>query len=258
VAQFYLLQAIKAPIPRTWLFWNLDKALLWAHNAPYPIVFKLSVGAGSSNVTHVKSEADAISLIKRAFSRGFFPYRMNEYRRPILPRSLSEAKGFLRRFAEALRYALLDDYPPLHPVFWKPEYGYVYFQEYLPGNRFDTRVTTIGKRAFGFRRLNRPGDFRASGSGMIEYEREKIDIRCVEIAFRISVQCGFQTMAYDFLFRNDEPVIAEISYGYADRAVRNCPGYWDDALNWHDGPMWPEQAQVEDFIRYIENRRIQK
>jgi glutathione synthase/RimK-type ligase-like ATP-grasp enzyme len=258
VAQFYILQAIKAPIPQTWLFWNRDEALCWAHNAPYPVVFKLSVGAGSANVIPVKSKEHAIKLINRAFRHGFFPYKMNAYRHPLMPKSMPELKSLVRRSAEGLRYALLDDYPMLHPLFWKPEYGYLYFQEFLPGNAFDTRVATIGKRAFGFRRLNRLGDFRASGSGLIEYERQKIDICCVEIAFRISSQCGFQTMAYDFLYRKNEPVITEMSYAYADSAVHNCPGYWDDALNWHDGQMWPEEAQVEDFINFIENRKMQQ
>ena len=37
----------------------------------------------------------------------------------------------------------------------------MYFQEFLPGNAFDTRITAIGNRAFGFLRENRPRDFRA-------------------------------------------------------------------------------------------------
>lgn len=47
---------------------------------------------------------------------------------------------------------------------------YVYFQDFIPGNDFDTRVTIIGDRAFGFTRNVRPGDFRASGSGNVGYD----------------------------------------------------------------------------------------
>ena len=46
---------------------------------------------------------------------------------------------------------------------------YLLVQEFLPGNGFDTRITVIGNRAFGFRRFNRPDDFRASGSGRIDW-----------------------------------------------------------------------------------------
>ena len=38
--------------------------------------------------------------------------------------------------------------------------GYVYFQDFIPDNQFDTRVTVIGNRAFAFIRKVRPGDFR--------------------------------------------------------------------------------------------------
>ena len=42
---------------------------------------------------------------------------------------------------------------------------YVYFQKFLPNNKYDIRIVVIGDRAFGFIRYNRENDFRASGSG---------------------------------------------------------------------------------------------
>jgi len=30
--------------------------------------------------------------------------------------------------------------------------------------------------------------------------------------------------------------------------VHQCPGYWDRGFAWHAGSMWPEQAQVADFL----------
>jgi glutathione synthase/RimK-type ligase-like ATP-grasp enzyme len=253
VAQFHLLQALQAPMPRTWLFWSRDEAMTWAQAAPYPVVFKLSVGAGSSNVAKVETEAEAVALINRVFTRGIFPYTMNEYRLPSgFPRSLGQAKAMVRRLKDALRYVWQANYPTLHPVFWRPEYGYAYFQEFLPGNSFDTRVSVIGDRAFGFRRFNRPGDYRASGSGRIDYDPESIDCGCVEIAFQISRLGSFQSMAYDFIYRRKQPVLCEISYAYADSAVHDCPGRWDSNLNWIDGQMWPEEAQVEDFLARVQ------
>src|SRR6185503_17089802 len=47
----------------------------------------------------------------------------------------------------------------------EPNTGYILLQEFLSNNKFDTRVTVIGNRAFAYRRFNRPNDFRASGSG---------------------------------------------------------------------------------------------
>ena len=151
----------------------------------------------------------------------------------------------------AWHYVMLNRYPPLPSTWWKPERNYAYFQEFLPGNTFDTRITVIGERAFGFRRFNRPGDFRASGSGLIDYDPTKVDSHCVEIAFRVSDSGKFQSMAYDFLYKQGKPVICEISYAFADWAIHKCPGHWRNDMTWIDGQMWPEEAQVEDFVKLI-------
>lgn len=256
IAQYYLLQALQAPVPQTWLFWHRDEALAWAKTAPYPVVFKLSVGASSSNVIKVHSEAEATRLITQIFKRGIFPMTMNEHSlAPIIPQSLVEVRAVLRRWLDSLNYFWNGNYPQLHSVWWKPEHGYAYFQEFLPNNEFDTRITVVGDRAFGFRRMNRSNDFRASGSGNLLAEPNLIDKRCVEIAFQLSQQGKFQSMAYDFLFKEETPVINEISYTFASWAIHQCPGYWDSSLNWHNGQMWVEEAQIEDFLSEIQARK---
>jgi hypothetical protein len=134
---------------------------------------------------------------------------------------------------------------------WRRQKNYALFQRFLPGNNFDTRITVIGDRAFGFRRMVRKGDFRASGSGMIDYDLSKIDMRCVEIAHRVSATCRFQSMAYDFLFNeNTEPEFCEISYDYVSSAVHKCPGYWDRSIKWHEGHFWPEYLHLMDALGF--------
>ena len=65
-------------------------------------------------------------------------------------------------------------------------------------------------------------------------------------------------MPFDGLYRGNEPVIGEITYTYAMFAVRECPGHWSHGdpetgeLSWHDGPMWPEEAQVQDFLARLQ------
>jgi glutathione synthase/RimK-type ligase-like ATP-grasp enzyme len=253
IAQTYLLQALDAPTPDTWLFWNCEEAQTWARKAEYPLVFKLSSGAGSSNVIKVTDSLQAQELIRRSFFQGVFPGTMNEYaERLSFPRTKEALRRSIHRLRQAARYAWRGEYPSLPSGwFWRPEKGYALFQEFLVGNAFDTRITVIGQRAFGFRRMNRKDDFRASGSGLIEYDPGAIDPRCVEIAFETSKLGGFQSMAYDFLYKDGAPLICEISYAYADWAVHNCPGHWDFELNWIEGQMWPEEAQAEDFVNEI-------
>ena len=248
VSQWYLFKALGVAQPETWIFWDKKTALDWAGTAHYPVIFKLSVGAGSSSVLKVKGESEAVALINRMFERGIFPMTMNEFRHTVLPKTRSELKAAVKRPGDAIGYLLRNEYPALPKEWWKPEYGYVLFQEFLPDNDFDTRVTIIGDRAFAFRRINRPGDFRASGSGNLDTNPEQIDKRCIQMAFEVARKGRFQTMAFDFLYKGGSPVVCEISYTFISSAVERCPGHWDSELNWHDGRMWPEEAQVADFM----------
>ena len=84
---------------------------------------------------------------------------------------------------------------------------------------------------------------------MIDYDLEQIDLRCMEMAFKISRELKFQSMAYDFLFTpENEPVFCEISYTFQPRAIYDCPGYFDPDLNWHPGHFWPEYLHLVDAL----------
>ena len=55
-------------------------------------------------------------------------------------------------------------------------------------------------------------DFRASGSGIIEWAPKKIDQRCVKIALDVSQRLGAQSLAFDFIYDlKKEPLMVEIS-----------------------------------------------
>jgi hypothetical protein len=149
-----------------------------------------------------------------------------------------------KRFSKALVVLYRGEIP----CPWELHKNYVLFQQFLPGNDFDTRITVIGNRAFGFRRFNRPDDFRASGSGAIDHDAAKIDMETVRLAFTVSEKLNTQSVAIDGLRDGEKRVVGEVSYTYTSWAVHACPGHWDSELNWHEGKMWPEEAQVLDFM----------
>lgn len=242
IRQYFLLRQHGFPIVDSWIFWDKQKALDWIETAPVPIVFKLSGGAGSENVILVRTRALGRKLIRRMFSSGIestrIPWGNTRWLDLNLKRELRHwAANHLRNLRGIATPAL------------ERHKNYAYFQRFLPDNHYDTRITVIGNRAFGFRRYTRDNDFRASGSGRLDYDNRQIDERCLKIAFEISRKMRFQSMAYDFLYDADrKPVFCEISYNFVDTAVHDCPGYWDDSLNWHPGNWWPQFFQLADAL----------
>ncbi|MDZ4204287.1 MAG: hypothetical protein U1C46_05655 [Bacteroidales bacterium] len=248
VAEYYLLRAHGFPMIKSWIFWDREKALSWVETAKYPVVFKLKSGAGSNGVVLVKKPEVARCLINRMFGKGIIPGEI-----PV--KGATQWKDFnLYKFARhkvgnLQRRMRGEDAERC----WVPNKNYALFQQFLPNNDFDTRVTIIGQHAFAFRRFNRDNDFRSSGSGKINYDPAEVDLNHVRKAFEISRTMGFQSMAYDFLYNeNGKSEICEISYTYIDQAIFNCPGHWDSNLNWHSGHYWPQTMILNTLLSYTD------
>ena len=123
-------------------------------------------------------------------------------------------------------------------------------QEFCAGNDSDYRLNVIGNRVMGFRRLNRDGDFRASGSGKILYPSD-FDGELVQLAYRISRANGFDSMAYDFVKKDGRWVVLELSYAYQDVAVRNCEFYYDMRTGGKVAKhgVYPQDFILADFLK---------
>ena len=245
----YLLEAIGAPMVPSYVFYMKTEALRWARSTSFPKVFKLKGGAGASNVRLARTRKEAVELIKQCFGKGFKHYRWKEHFKESY-RKYKEGKSSLRELLRPIKYAF-KRYPTQFDHYHGSEIGYAYFQDFIPNNTFDIRVCVVGDKAFALKRLTREKDFRASGSGHIIYDKQQIDERCVKIAFICSKKLKTQSIAFDFVFdENDQPLIVEISYGYATKAYDNCEGYWTDDLVWHEGTHFNFCGwMVEDLIR---------
>lgn len=257
IAQAYLFSALRIPSARTWIFWDRLQAENWASTAVYPVVAKLMTGAGSDNVRLIRDTREANDHIRAVFSgSGLITPSLDLGRRTFR----GTLKAAWDRVAGSAGLMVAGKYPSLPRLNWLPHKNYALFQEFLEGNSFDTRITVIGDRAFGFRRMNRVGDFRASGSGQLDHDPKAIDLRCVDLAFKSCALLGAQSVAFDFLFAGPDrsPRVVEISYGYADWAVERCPGHWDSRMTWREGHLWPEEAHVQDFLSEIEAAKARK
>jgi glutathione synthase/RimK-type ligase-like ATP-grasp enzyme len=249
IAQKYLLEAIGAPIAPTSVFTNRRNALSWIDGASFPKVFKLRRGAGSSNVRLVRSRAEARRLVDRAFGRGFKPIPTgfgDAATKYVLAKRSHDVLGKIRRLPANLIRARQKN------RLMGRERGYAYFQNFIPDNRYDIRITVIGNRAFGFTRNVRRQDFRASGSGSIDYDRNRISQRCIEVAFETAEKIMSQSVAFDFVMDEEgDPRIVEISYCYMDKPVYDCAGYWDRCMAFREGHLWPQDAILDDLLAQL-------
>ncbi len=248
VKQYYLLSQYDFPIVPSYIFWDKLKALEWAEKTEYPVVFKLKGGSGSSNVTLVHSKAHAKRLIRKAFGRGIHPHYYD------LSGKFKAFNYKIKKIAKFLIKPYYNRY--IRNINGFPNYtrqkNYVYFQKFMPNNNHDLRVAILGKRAWAFKRIVRPNDFRASGSNNYDARRSEIDMRAVKIAFEISKKFKFQSMAYDFVYdENNNPFVVEISYTYGDYPEFSN-GYWDENLQWHNGHYVPEYLELVDALNYPE------
>jgi len=250
VAQKYLFDALDIPAVQAHVFVDRKQALAWVDDSDFPKVFKLRRGAGSAGVRLVRTRQEARRLVRRAFGKGFSLYdpweslkeRIYKFRLGKFP--ISEVGKGIVRFVR----------PPHFSRLLGPEQGYVYFQDFLPGNDCDIRVIVIGGHAFGIRRQVRPGDFRASGSGKFRHAREDIDEHCVVMAFEASDKIGGDCLAFDFVYdEHRRPLILEVSYGFIKEVYDDCEGYWDRSMNWHQGKFNPCGWMVEQVVAQTKN-----
>lgn len=251
LGQKYLLEAINAPLVPSHAFYTKKEAMEWAEKASFPKVFKLRGGAGAINVKLVHNKFEAKKYIRKSFSYGFsqfdrwgyFKEQFNKFRQGK-GTFLGVCKGIARLFVPT-------EFSKMH----HNEKGYVYFQDFIPNNKFDIRIIVIGDKAFGIKRMTRKNDFRASGSGNILYEKSEIDEQCVKIAFDINKKIKSQSIAYDFVFdKNNNPLIVEISYGYILEVYIKCPGFWDIDMKWHEQSFNSAIWQIQNIINSINTK----
>jgi glutathione synthase/RimK-type ligase-like ATP-grasp enzyme len=242
IAQAYLLDAIDIPHPRSWIFWRRQDALDALDALPYPLVAKLSRGVKSEGVALIRDRDDAARLVRQMFTLGAGSLDFLRSRR-------SRMLGRYTPLLGALRAGRIEG---------NHEQGYVLLQEFLPGNGFDTRLVVQGDCAAGSRRLNRDGDFRASGSGRSDFDAAAINPRAVALAFRLADTLQVRSLVVDVMERDGEPVMGEFSYSMAAHVVQRFQGHWrrgPEGIVHHDAPMdWPRLI-LEDFLVEVRSRR---
>ncbi len=253
VGQKYLLESIGAPLAPSYVFYSKPEALQWVRKVSFPKVFKLRGGSSSANVRLVKNRRHATRLIHQSFGAGFRAFDRIALLKDAFKKTL---KGKLGLFDLAKNCGKLIVHSNFEKVRGR-EIGYVYFQDFYPGNDFDIRIVVIGKKAFAIKRLAREKDFRASGSGFILYDKQQMDERCVATSFDITERIGANCLTFDFVFDHDyKPVLLEISFGFSQAGYDDCQGYWDRRLKWHCGRFRQQDWMVDEMVESISIKEV--
>lgn len=244
VGQKYLLELMNAPIVPSEVFYAKKEALSWLNNQDFPLVFKLRGGAGSVNVKLVKNINVGKKLVHQSFGKGF---RNDSIVPPkeIFNKLIKKKASVLSLLKSCYHYIIPSEFARNNGK----ERGYAYFQKFIPNNDSDIRVIVIGEKAFAIKRMVRENDFRASGSGTILYDKELFEESTIKLALETAKTLKSQCVAFDFVYQNDKPLIVEISYGFSPAGYYECPGYWDNDLNWHDGSFNPYGWMVELLLK---------
>lgn len=241
VWQSYLFRAANVPAPQTLVFWDSTNAINFLKNTDYPLVIKLSRGAASSNVGLIQSFDSGRDIVEQIFSNG-----VTSLWRAYTPKY----RRLIRNVLECFRHLIRPTYSELS------NNHCVLLQEFIPQNDYDIRITIIGKYAMGFARHNRDNDFRASGSGKVDYNIELVSREHIEMAFDISKRLGEPFIAIDFLHSENGLKVIEINFAYASYVVQNCPGHWildnpdqQPSIRYQHGSISPEELTLQEFIR---------
>lgn len=214
IAQYFLFEYHNIKLPRTFVTFDYSEAIDYVKKCNYPQILKLSSGSASNNVKMLKNQKEAIKELRKHFAKTFFWEKLSHWQ-----------------------------------YFDHQMFGSMYLQEFVPNNDSDLRITVIGDRyAFAFWRKNRENDFRASGSGKINYEKE-IPEEPLNYCLEISKKLNFDSMAYDIIFDKNKFLITEISYGYNQDAIYKAPGYYkkisNNKLIFIKGHYWPQYLWIE-------------
>lgn len=236
IAEMYALQSVDAPIPNSFVFYDINSFTEWLDTYnQFPIVGKLRTGSGSHNIKLLHSKKELYNYGRRMLIKGYNPAPSLLYKTSSNIRSSHNWNTFIKkakRIPEFLRnLSNAKEFPN--------EKGYIYLQEFIPNDNYDLKVVVVGDKLSGVARPVRSHDFRASGGGEIYFDKKLFTKEIIKTAFETSDKLAMQCIGYDYVVNKetDEGLIVEMSYGFSHAAILSAGGYFDRDCVWHDEPL---------------------
>jgi len=236
VAEMYALQAINAPVPESFVFYDLLSFENWLKTKPlFPMVGKLRTGSGSQNVRLLKTKSQLRKYGKYMLARGYNPAPSLIYKTSSNIRSSHDLETFKKKFKRIPEFLSVLSSAKKFPN----ERGYIYLQKFIPNEGYDMKVVVVGEKLSGVVRPVRSRDFRASGGGETFFEKKYFKESIIKSAFRVADALKTQCIGFDYVVNKEtgEGLIVEMSYGFSNTSIISSNGYFDRDCNWHNEPL---------------------
>ena len=91
----------------------------------------------------------------------------------------------------------------------------------------------------------------SSGSG--EFEYVEADPTVLKIAFDVAVKLKLQSVAFDFIYNESQPLIVEVSFGFGTHGISHCGGYYTLDMQWHEDKIldfygWMVEETLNNYV----------
>lgn len=213
----FLYEIYNLPTIPTRLTYSEDEAIKIAMQTKYPFITKTTIGAGSSGVSKIDSQKQALKLIKSIFS---YKGKKSQY-----------------------------------PYYRQKDYLYV--QEFIDDATFDLRIMIAGDMAFGYYRYPNKGDFRASGAGNTEKKAIPEDALKLAISIRNKLNSRQMGVDLLYSEKQKQYYIIETSlFNQIDTPeqleIDGVPGYYDisdiNNITFKEGRFWIQEVILRSII----------
>ncbi|MHA7865535.1 ATP-grasp domain-containing protein [Flagellimonas marinaquae] len=256
LAQSYFFKCHGIPFPETRVIFSLKEGGSFLNGASFPMIAKLKRGSASSNVFLLKNIRQARQVLKKSFRQGYPLYNLKSK----YGDRLKKAKGFKERLELLLKYVYRMLKPPEYSRYLGREKGYLLLQEFIPNQGFDVRVVVVGDRLVALKRLVRTQDFRASGSGKLEYPNENLKEDYRKLAFHVIDLLNVPAMGFDFMEDKEGKIyLIEMSYGFpSENFLDGASGYWTADNQFVKSDIQLQEWMIDRTIDRIEQTKNRK
>ena len=194
----------------------------------FPCVIKTSEGATSRGVYKASNKEDLIRISKKISRSPNIKYEIRDKARAL------KHKGYKKKSLHRKKFIV---------------------QDYIDNISNDWKVLVYYDKIFVLRRQNRPGDFRASGSGLFSFDNV-VDERLLNNAIEIRQILNLPMVSLDLAIKDNKIILFEFQAVYfGTTTLEKSPYYYlyeNGVWTQHIGESRLEETYAYSIVKYLE------